>query len=416
MLLMRAYRHKLLFTPDQEGQAARFAGCARLIYNAGLQQRIMGYEIYKRGISYTEHTSHLPAAKKAEGFEFLQEVPAHVLQQSLRNLDVAFQRFFQGHAAYPTFKKRGQGDSFRFPDPDPKQIGAHHPDRQGQVRLPKLGWVKVRNCYPKLGTQLFEGTLKFITVVKEHDGWYASFTCQVQIPDPVQPQGAPVGLDLGVVNSVATSDGELISLPTATEREQEKLTVLQRRVSSKELGSRNRAKAQRQLNLFRQGIRNRQKDAQHKLSTYLAKTHSRIIVEELNIKKMTKAEGKAKKDLNRGILGQSWGELIRQLGYKTEWYGSQLVKVNPAYTSQTCSECGHCSEENRENQADFSCVSCGHAEHADLNAATNILLIGTDGTSALPTGDNAWEVAPLEQPCSPGRPSREVRLGAKVLP
>jgi putative transposase len=193
MLVMRAYRHKLVFTPVQAAQAAHFAGCARLIYNSGLQQRMMGYEIYKRGLSYAGQCSHLPAAKQAEGFEFLQDTPSHILQQSLRDLDVAFQRFFQGQAAYPKFKKRGQNDSFRFPDP--KQIGAHHAERQGQVRLPKLGWVKVKNCYPRLGVKLFEGALKHITVMRENDGWYASFTCQTEIADAARPAGEPIGLD-----------------------------------------------------------------------------------------------------------------------------------------------------------------------------------------------------------------------------
>lgn len=231
---------------------------------------------------------------------------------------------------------------------------------------------------------------------------------------PPGPLESRLAWTLGVANSVATSEGELISLPVATEREQAKLVILAQRVSQKELRSKNRAKAQHKLNLYRRSILRRQKDAQHQLSSQLAKTHSVIVVEDLNISGMTKAEGKAKKGLNRAILAQSWGELTRQLAYKTEWYGSQLIKVNPAYTSQTCYACGNVAAENRENQAEFCCISCGHADHADVNAAKNILFKGTDGTSALPFGDNAWEFVTIEQTCSPVRLSREAKSGAKA--
>jgi len=420
---MCAYQHKFLFTAQQDQQAAQFAGCARLIYNTGLQQRMIGYQIFKRGLSYKQQTYFLKEAKAAEGYQFLQEAPAHILQQTLLDLDQAYQNYFAGRTKFPTFKKRGQHDSFRYPDP--KQIGAHHPGRQNQVRLPKLGWIKIQNCYPRLGTNLFEGQLKFVTVTRKADGWYASFTCQVEIKNPVAPTGQPIGLDLGVVNSVATSEGELMHLPIATAREKEKLVILQQRVSSKELRSRNRAKAQRRLKYYQQKVGRRKKDAQHKLTTQLAKNHSRIVVEKLNVKKMTKAKGAQKKNLNSAILQQSWGELIRQLEYKTAWHGSQLIKINPAFTSQKCNACSNISQQNRKNQAFFVCQCCGHQDHADINAAKNILahfsssrvgLRQSFKTSTRTGGtpdpsfseENAWTVIP-------GRTNCKISSGTKIV-
>ena len=425
MLVMRAYQHKFLFTARQDQQAAQFAGCARLIYNAGLEQRIIGYQIFKRGLTYNKQAAYLKEIRASKDYQFLKEAPFHVLQQALMDLDQAYQNYFAGRAKFPCFKKRGQNDSFRYPDPDPKQIGAHHPSRQNQVRLPKLGWIKIQNCYPRLGTKLFEGQLKFVTVTRKADGWYASFTCQVEIADPVAPAGPAVGLDLGVVNSVATSEGELIHLPVATAREKEKLIILQQRVSSKQLRSKNKFKAQQRFNKCQQKIVRRKKDAQHKLTTQLARKHSIIVVEKLNVKKMTQAEGAAKKNLNSAILQQSWGELIRQLEYKTEWSGTQLIKINPAYTSQKCNLCSNISQQNRKNQAFFVCQCCGHQDHADINAAKNILahfsssrvgLRQSFKTSTRTGGtpdpsfseENAWTVIP-------GRTNCKISSGTKIV-
>jgi putative transposase len=267
VLVRRAYRHKVRFTPGQELQARRFAGCARLVYNAELEQRRLGYEVTGRSMGYMAQTYFLKDVKADPQFAFLNECPAHVLQQALRDLDDAFKRFFSGQNAYPTHRRRGGRDSFRFPDA--KQIGVHDPARRGQVRLPKLGWVSVRNCWPRLGGRLFEGALRNVTVSRRADGWYASFACEVELADPDAPGGAPVGLDLGVASSVATSSGELISLPVITDREWEKIRILQRSVARKSKGSRNREKAVRRLGSKRRRLACRKRDAIHKLTTRL---------------------------------------------------------------------------------------------------------------------------------------------------
>jgi putative transposase len=150
--------------------------------------------------------------------------------------------------------------------------------------------------------------------------------------------------------------------------------------------SKNRSKARKRLAEFQTRISRRRRDAIHKATTYLSKNHGRVVVEDLRVKNMTaSAKGtleapgknvKAKAGLNRVILDKGFGEIRRQLEYKCRWYGSELVAVNPAYTSQRCHQCGHTEAGNRPSQAVFRCLKCGHEANADVNAAKNILKAG----------------------------------------
>ena len=407
----------------QDGQARRFAGCARLIYNAGLEQRRLGYEVTGRSMSYMRQTAFLKDVKAEPDFAFLRECPAHVLQQALRDLDDAFRRLFASQNRYPRPRRRGEHDAFRFPDP--KQIGAHDPARRGQVRLPKLGWVSVTNCYPRLGERLFEGQLKNVTVSRQADGWWASFCCEVETEDPVTPSGGPVGLDLGVINSVATSDGQFVWLPVISDREWEKIAILQQRIARTRKGSHNREKARRRLARRRQRLAWRKRDAIHQLTIRLAAGRELIVIEDLKVGNMSRsAKGsvdqpgsqvRQKAGLNRAILDQSWGEIRRQLHYKTVWNGGRLEIVDPRHTSQTCPACGHVAPENRDNQAEFRCVTCGHEAHADVNAAINVLHRGlsslkgpTPGAGDRePVGSNACDHERVLKTPERARPSRK---------
>ncbi len=399
MIVARAYRHKIVFTSEQDALARSFAGMTRLIYNETLAYKKMMYRETGSSSSIFELKRELKAIKKTPGLEFFAEAPHHSLCEAMLNLKKAFDRFYRGEASFPRFKKRGVGDSFSFPDK--KQIKTNHSDREGQVFLPKLKWVSVINSYPRLGTRLCEGELRNVTVSREADGWYLSINALVEIPDPVALEGEPIGVDLGVANSIATTRGELVSLPVETRRESARYARLQQRLAGQQRGSRNAEKTKRCMGRLRKRVIDRRNDAMHKTTTRLAKTHSRIIIEDLRITNMTRsAKGslekpgknvKAKAGLNRVILKQAWGEFERQLEYKTKWYGSTLVKVDPRNTSRECSACGYTSVENRKTQAVFECEACGHEAHADLNAAENILrrgleaTTGTEGTSGTET-------------------------------
>jgi putative transposase len=315
----------------------------------------------------------------------------------LRDLDQAFQNFFAGRAAYPVFHKKYQNDAFRFPDPKQFQVL----DVQARLKLPKLGWVRILNGKGRHALKL-SGKPKSITVSREGKYWFASVLCELEIPKPEPVQGPPVGVDLGVVQTVTLSTGEVLHVLGLRKGEDRKLARLQRSLARKKKGSRNRKRARARLAHFHLRISHRRRDSIHKATTKLAKNHSLIVVEDLRVKAMTtsargniEAPGrnvKAKGGLNRAILNVAFGEIRRQLEYKCQWYGSTFVAVNPARTSQRCWNCGHTDARNRPSQAVFRCRSCGYGENADVNAAKNILERGTaEGTpvavcGAMPSG------------------------------
>jgi putative transposase len=372
-----------------------------------LEQRILAWRHGRHSVGFAAQCAELPGLKVA--VPWLAEAPSHCLQQTLRDLDQAFQNYFAGRAAFPAFRKKGQRDAFRFPDPkqfivslpvlpgSPNFKGAP----SGRLKLPKLGWVACRNGKGRHGLQLM-GKPKFVTVSREGKRWFASVLCEGEIPETLPVQGAPVGVDLGVAQAIALSTGEVLAVLGRTPAEDRRLARLQRTLARRRKGSKNRAKAQKRLGEFHVRIARRRRDSIHKATTKLAKNHSLIVIEDLRVRAMTaSAKGtleapgrnvKAKSGLNRALLNVGFAEIRRQLEYKCPWYGSKLMARNPAYSSQQCSDCGHTDPGNRPSQAVFRCLACGHFDNADVNAAKNILARGTaEGPSvavcgAMPSG------------------------------
>jgi putative transposase len=306
----------------------------------------------------------------------LPKGPIHPQQQVLRQLDAAYRRFFAKTGGFPSFKRRGEEPGIRFPDP--KQFALDVVN--GRIKLPKLGWVRLRMSQP------VEGTLRNVSITTEGTKWFAAI--QVATNSTLQALGvAPtLGIDLGLATFAATSDGALVAPLRALARQQVRLKRYQRSVARKKKGSTNRRKAVAKLGALHRRIANQRTDWLHKLTTNLADRHPVIALEDLRIKSMSaSAKGTAelqgrnvaaKAALNRSILDAAWGEFARQARYKVEWRGGQVILVHPAYTSRTCRICGHESAENRRSQSLFACVACGHTENADVHAAKNILAAG----------------------------------------
>jgi len=318
-------------------------------------------------VGFAEQSAQLPAMKAM--MPWLAELPSQALQQTLRDLDAAFVNFFEGRARYPTFKSKRRGDpGIRWPQ------GVQLNGRC--VFLPKLGWVKARMSRP------VEGRVKSATVRFDGLRWHVSILCEVEIAIPARHPGEPIGIDVGIEESLALSDGRFFRLPVATPPEERRHRLLARRVSRCNPGSRRHAKVKHRLLVFRRHIVNRVSDARHKLTTDLAKNHGLVVVEALALKSLTRsARGSveapgtnvaAKSGLNRALLQQGHAETVRQLGYKLLWCGGELRNVNPAFTSQTCPACGHVSADNRPSRAVFRCTKCGRAGHADTIAGINI--------------------------------------------
>jgi putative transposase len=372
-IVNKGYRFVLELSAAQAKTLAAWAPTLRFLYNWMLAQRRDAYKASegRMRIGYHEQASQ-PIPMKAM-FPWLADLPSQPLQQTLMDLDAAFQNFFAGRAEYPAFKSKQRGDpGIRWPQ------GVAVNGRA--VWLPKLGWVKARF------SRKIEGTIKSATVRYDGMHWFVSILCEVELAAVVAPSPAVVGIDVGVQESLALSDGRLLRLPVATPTEERRHQLLARRVSRCVPGSRRHSKAKRRLLVFRRHIGHRVQDTRHKLTTDLAKNHGLIVVEALALKSLTcSARGTvadpgknvaAKSGLNRSLLAQGHAETVRQLGYKLGWLGGELRKVNPAYTSQTCPACGHVSAENRPSRAVFCCVQCHHTGHADLVAAHNILAAG----------------------------------------
>lgn len=361
-------------TADQRDRLIRLAGCARFVWNRAVELT-RTYRAHGEPVpGYAEVTAHLPAWKRA--FPWLRtDAHSQALQQKLRDLDRSWGRWFDPafpDAGKPAFKRKGDGDSVRFPQGFAVQ--------GSRLKLPKLGWVRFR----KSRNLPDSAEVKSIVITRDGGHWYAHLQCAVALPDPgYAPESEVLGLDLGVARFLTASDGTVFPALTARyKRLQRRLATEQRRLARKQRGSNNFRKQKARVAAVHRKLRAIRHDFCHQVSTALAKSHGWIAVEDLGIGNMTaSATGtveepgthvRQKAGLNRSILSQGWGRFLAMLAYKLEERGGMLLRVPPQHTSQTCPECGHVDAGNRSSQARFSCQSCGHTEHADVVGAINV--------------------------------------------
>lgn len=351
-------------------------GSCRYVYNMLLAAKIKAYECGD-SVSAYELKKRLVPMKKAEGGAFLKEVDSTALQNSVLKIDVAYRNFFRrvkkgGAVGFPRFKsKHNPYQSYQCSS---ASVGEKH------LYLPKIGNIKAKFHRGKV-----IGKIKTVTVSCEANQYFASINYEngkEQVLD--SNNGKSIGIDVGVAVFAYTSEDEAIN-PQKEHRLEKDITKMikaQKSLSRKKKGSNNRLKAKQKLAKKHLKIKNKRNDFLHKISHRLSENQT-IIVEDLKIKNMSKkAKGSvenpnirasAKSGLNRSILQQSWGKFFELLEYKLERNGGELIKVNPKFTSQECSECGHISKENRLNQAEFICTSCSMKKNADYNASIVIL-------------------------------------------
>ena len=378
MIERKAALFRLYPTPEQEMQMAQIAGACRFVYNLALEQRRDWWRQYKAAtglnIGFASQCRELTALR-AE-VNWLKAAPAHTLQQALRDLDRAYQNLFAGRAAYPTPRKKGANDSFRFPDPG-SLIVERTGKSSGRIKLPKLGWVRLRGWYG------LPGDICTITVSRRAGQWFAAIQWEREVVEAPVSMSPPVGIDMGVAVFAALSDGSNIAPVNHGKKALQALRKAQRALARKKRGSANRRKAVRRVARIQQRVANARKDFLHKKSSTIAQNHGVVVVEALQVRNMSaSAKGTAdepgrkvrqKAGLNRAILDQGWSMFRTMLAYKLADRGGKLIEVPAAYTSQTCPCCGHLDAANRQSQATFVCVRCGHTANADTNAAINIL-------------------------------------------
>ena len=336
------------------------AGCCRFVYNY-----FLALAKEHKDFNYNEYSKKLTALKKDEKYNFLQEVAANPLQQSLRHLDDSFKKFFKKQTNFPVFKKKFIND--RFSHPADVKLNPSHT----KIFLPKIGYMKFKTSkkYLKL---LKTHEFRTCTVMVEAGKWYISILIEdntvAQLPVSINKT---VGIDLGVKKYLVMSTGQSVSTPNIINKLKE-IDRLKSLLSKKIKGSNASKKLRLKIQRKQKRLNDLREDFLSKLVDYIIKNHDCVILEDLNIRKMIKHSGDWKSNFNRLMTMIPMYEFRRKLEYKAILAGKYCVAVNPANTSRTCSECGHVDKKNRKSQADFECTRCGFSANADYNAAINI--------------------------------------------
>ncbi|VWD43201.1 DNA-cytosine methyltransferase [Burkholderia lata] len=376
MRRLQAFKFELMPNGEQQRDMRRFAGSCRFVYNKALALQKENYEAGGKFIGYVAMAKHLTEWRNGSETPWLKDAPVHPLQHALKDMGRAYKNFFAKRAAFPKFKKRGQRDSFRYPDP--KQVKLDQPN--GRIFLPKLGWMRLRLSRPVLGE------LRNATVSFNAGKWSVSIQTERAVEQPVPHATSVIGIDVGIARFATMSDGTFIAPLNSFRKHEARLRRCQRAMSRKVKFSNNWKKAKTRVQRIHTRIGNARRDYLHKATTTISKNHAMVCIEDLQVRNMSRsaagsidAPGKnvqAKSGLNKAILDQGWFEFRRQLEYKLAWNGGWLVAVPPANTSRTCPACGYVSANNRTTQEKFACVECSYEENADVVGALNILARG----------------------------------------
>lgn len=357
MKLHKVYRFQMRPTARQAHGLHCFAGARRFVYNWGLARRKEYYQQHHKSISAKQLSSELMALKKKPETVWLKEIDTQLLQQALADLHHAFKNFFEKRAGFPRFKsKKDTTQSFRIPQRVKVEAG--------QVYVPKIGWVRIRQ------SQQIDGETKSATFKRDATGkWYVTLVAEFDMPDVLLPCPNPehvVGIDLGLKDLAVLSNGERIAAPQFYRKAERKLKRAQRELSRTQTGSKNRAKAKQRVAKLHQRIRNQRQDFLHKLTTQLVRNYHGICIEDLSL------NGMAKTKLAKSVLDAGLGEFRRQLEYKTVWHRRHLAVVDRFFpSSKLCRKCGVVNDTLTLADREWTCA-CGAVHDRDYNAACNI--------------------------------------------
>ena len=343
----------------------RTFGCVRVVWNRTLAERHRLYHAEGKSLSYAASDAALTAMKKDPDLAFLSEVPSVPLQQALRHQHKAFSAFFDKRARYPRFKSRRSRQSAHY-------TRSAFSMRGGELRLAKASApLRFVWSWPEVDVTSLNPTM--VVVSREPDGrWYVTFAIDAYAPEPLEAAGHAAGVDLGVKDFAVTSDGERIANPRHLERKARNLARYQRRLARCRKGSANRATVMAKVARANRKVRDARRDFLHRTSTRLVRDNDVIVIEDLVVKNMVR-----NRKLAKAISDCGWGEFRRQLAYKCERAGRDLIVINRWYpSSKTCSACGHLLAELSLSTRHWTCPSCGSRHDRDINAAKNILAAG----------------------------------------
>ena len=374
--MKRSYKFRLYPNERQKQLLNLTLQCLQKLYNAALEQRRHAWRCHRKNVSCYDQIKQLPELRRA--LPEYGAIYSQVLRDPLQRLDKAFQLFFRrakrkdGKAGYPRFKSRDRYDSFTYP----QAYNGCFQLKNGKVWLSKIGAIRFRKH------REIEGDVKTVTVKREENHWYIIISCDNVPAKPLPPSDKAVGVDVGLKRFATLSDGTVAENPRHLKKSQKRLKRAQQVLARKRRRSAARRKAKQKVARIHRKIRNQRKDFLHKLSRRLVNEYGTIVVEKLNIRGLLRLKnGKYRaqdKGIHRGITDAAWGMFVAFLRAKAEEAGRTVIEVDPAGTSRTCCECGYELPESLPlSQRIFRCPRCNLQLDRDLNAARNILRLGT---------------------------------------
>ena len=375
MDIKRAYKFRFYPTDEQKQILAQTFGCARFVYNRMLKVRTDAWYENQQRIGYHETSSLLTELKKQPDFCWLNDVSSVPMQQSLRHLQTAFANFFAKRNGYPKFKSKHGLNSAEYTTSAFRWNGKD------------LTLAKMKETLAIRWSRTIPKAAKVTTVTVSNDPagrYFVSMLCDDAVSS-LPTHESKVGLDLGLNSFVVLSTGEKVSAPNIFRKNEKKLAKLQRRLAKKKKGSKNRTKARLKVARLAAKISDTRKDFLHKLSIRLIRENQTIAVETLAVKNMVR-----NRHLSKSISDAGWSEFVRQLTYKANWYGRNLVGIDKWYpSSKRCSECGFVLTKIPLSVRKWVCPGCRANHDRDVNAARNILAAGLAvsalGESVIPT-------------------------------
>ncbi len=376
-MIQRTYKLRVYPSSEQRERLARWFGAARWVWNHALERRSKAYRRRGESVSGVDVSRALTGLKRTRRYGWLGEVPSGIATQKLRDQDAAFKAFFAGRARYPRFKKRGAGQQAVRLQVDARHVGVQQAWAAGEVFVPGLGRLKSRHGAHPLQAP------KMVTVRRDPAGRYFVTAMVEEAPQArPEPVREAVGIDLGLKDLAILSTGERVANPRHLRRRMRRLKQAQRALSRKRRGSNRCARQRRRVARLHMRVRDARQDVLHKLTRKLVDENQVLCVESLNVK------GLARSRLAGSVLDAAWGELLRQLTYKAEWAGRQVIAVDRY--APTTRRCGACGEITGPRGAEglrvrrWTCTTCNTEHDRDWNAARNILALGID--QRLPAG------------------------------